>query len=100
MLLGFFILIAYALPLTINIYKLVKEKETRAKEGMKNMGLNEFTYFLSYFIIYFIINIIYAICNTFILAEAMTYIEKIYLFFLFLLFGLVIYALVFFFRVY
>ena len=87
MLLGFFILIAYALPLAINIYKLVKEKETRAKEGMKIMGLNEFTYFLSYFLIYFIINIIYAICNTFILAEAMIFIEKIYFFFFFLLFG-------------
>ena len=98
MLLGFFILIAYALPLAINIYKLVKEKETRAKEGMKIMGLNEFTYFLSYFLIYFIINIIYAICNTFILAEAMTFIEKIYFFFFFLLFGLVVYSLVYFFQ--
>ena len=68
MLFGFFVLIAYALPLSINIYKLVKEKETRAKEGMKIMGLNEFVYFLSYFTIYFIINIIYAICNCFIIS--------------------------------
>ena len=98
MILGFFVLIAYALPLAINIYKLVKEKETRAKEGMKIMGLNEFTYFLSYFIIYFIINIIYALCNTFILSEAMPFIEKIYFFFFFLLFGLVIYSLVYFFQ--
>ena len=41
MLFGFFILIAYSLPLSINIYRLVKEKESKAKEGMKIMGLNE-----------------------------------------------------------
>ena len=35
LLLCFFTIVAYALPLTINIYRIVKEKETRAKEGMK-----------------------------------------------------------------
>ena len=39
--LGFSIFIAYALPLTINLYKIVKEKESRVKEGMKIMGLKE-----------------------------------------------------------
>ena len=42
-LLGFFVIIAYALPLSINIYRLVKEKESRVKEGMKIMGLKEST---------------------------------------------------------
>lgn len=97
-LLGFFVLIAYTLPLSINIYRLVKEKETRAKEGMKIMGLNELNYFFSYFLIYFIINILYSICNTFILKQAMNYIEEIYLFLFFLLYGLVIYSLVYFFQ--
>ena len=94
-LLGFFVLIAYSLPLSINIYRFVKEKETRAKEGMKIMGLNELNYFLSYFLIYFIINILYSISNTFIIKQAMNFIEEIYFFFFFFLYGLVVYSLVF-----
>ena len=98
MLFGFFVLIAYALPLSINIYRLVKEKETRAKEGMKIMGLKELHYFFSYFLIYFIINIVYSICNALIIKQSMTYIEGIYFLFFFFLYGLVIYSLVYFFQ--
>ena len=98
MLLGFFVLIAYTLPLSIYINKLVKEKESKAKEGMKIMGLNELNYFLSYFIIYFILNLVYSICNTFIIREVLTYIEGVYIFFFFLLYGLMIYSLIFFFQ--
>ena len=98
MLLGFFVLVAYALPLSIYINKLVKEKESKAKEGMKIMGLNELDYFLSYFIIYFIMNLVYSICNTFIIREVLTYIEGVYIFFFFLLYGLMIYSLIYFFQ--
>ena len=98
MILGFFMLIAYALPLSINIYRLVKEKESRVKEGMKIMGLKESTYFLSYFIIYLFFNLIYSICNTFLLKKAMFYIEKLYLFIFFYLLGLMIYSLIYFFQ--
>ena len=98
MLFGFFVLIGYALPLSINIYKLVKEKESRAKEGMKIMGLNELNYFFSYFIIYFVFNLIYSICNAFIIKKSLTYIETCYLFLFFFLYGLVIYSLVYFFQ--
>ena len=75
LILPLFILIAYAFPLCINIYRLIKEKESRAKEIMKLMGLNELSYFLSYFIIYFLINIIYALFNALILNEILNYIE-------------------------
>ena len=34
MLIGMFSIIAYAGPLIINLYRIVKEKETKAKEGM------------------------------------------------------------------
>ena len=94
----FFSIAAYALPLTINVFRIVKEKETKAKEGMKIMGLNELTYFLSYFIIYFITNLIYSIGNAFILKNIITYIETIYIFLLYFLYGLVIYALIYFFQ--
>ena len=98
LLLTFFTIIAYALPLTINLFRIVKEKETRAKEGMKIMGLNELTYFLSYFIIYFVINIIYSVANSFILKNVITYIQTIYIFILYFLFGLVVYGLIYFFQ--
>ena len=98
MLLGFFSLIAYAIPLSINIYRIVKEKETKAKEGMKIMGLSELTYFLSNFIIYFIKNIIYSIFITVILSFALTRIESIYIFIIYFLYGLVIFSLIFFFQ--
>ena len=98
MLLGFFSLIAYAIPLSINIYRIVKEKETKAKEGMKIMGLSELTYFLSNFITYFIKNIIYSIFITLILSFALKRIEPIYIFIIYFIYGLVIFALVFFFQ--
>ena len=98
MLLGYFSLIAYAIPLTINIYRIVKEKETKAKEGMKIMGLSELTYFLSNFIIYFLKNIIYSIFITLILSFALKRIESIYIFIIYFLYGLIIFALVFFFQ--
>ena len=93
-----FILVAYAFPLCLNVYKLIKEKESRAKEIMKMMGLDEFSYFFSYFIIYFIINIIQALLNALISKEVMNYIEFKYLFILFFLYGLVIFSLIFFFQ--
>ena len=98
LLLAFFSIIAYALPLTINIYRMVKEKETRAKEGMKIMGLSELTYFLSYFIIYFVINLFYSICNALVLKNVLIYIDTIYIFILYFLYGLVIYSLIYFFQ--
>ena len=98
MLLGMFSIIAYAGPLIINIYRIVKEKETKAKEGMKIMGLNELTYFLSNFIIYFIKNIIYSGFITLILSYAFKKIESNYIFLIYFLYGLVIYALIFFFQ--
>ena len=98
MLLGMFTIIGYAAPLIINIYRIVKEKETKAKEGMKIMGLGELTYFLSNSIIYFIKNIIYAGFITFILKYAIKRIESEYIFLMYFLYGLVIYALIFFFQ--
>ena len=97
-LLGIFILVAYAFPLSINIYRLIKEKESRSKEIMKMMGLSELNYFFSYFVLYFIINIIYSIFNTFIISASLQYIKSSFLFLFFFLYGLVIYSLVFFFQ--
>ena len=98
MLLGMFSIIAYAVPLIINLYRIVKEKETKAKEGMKIMGMSELTYFLSNFIIYFIKNLIYAGFITLVLSFGLKRLESQYLFLMYFLYGLVIFALVFFFQ--
>ena len=98
MLLGMFSIIAYAAPLIINIYRTVKEKETKAKEGMKIMGLSELTYFLSNFIIYFVKNLFYAVFITLILSFSLKRIEFLYIFLMYFLYGLVIFALFFFFQ--
>ena len=93
-----FILIAYAIPLSINIYRLIKEKESRAKELMKIMGMGDFYYYFSYFVIFFIFNIIHALLNSITIKYVFTYIELGYLFILFFLYGLAIFSLIFFFQ--
>ena len=98
MLLGMFSIIAYAGPLIINIYRIVKEKETKAKEGMKIMGLSELTYFLSNFILYFIKNIIYSGFITLVLKFALKRLGSSHIFLMYFLYGLVIFALIFFFQ--
>ena len=98
MLLGMFSIIAYAVPLIINLYRIVKEKETKAKEGMKIMGLSELTYFLSNLIIYFVKNLIYAGFITLILSFGLKRLDSIYIFLMYFLYGLVIFALIFFFQ--
>ena len=59
----FFILIAYMGHLCIYAYKMVLEKETKAKEGMKIMGLTDGIYFMSYFIQYTVIALFDAVIN-------------------------------------
>ena len=96
--LGFFLIITYAIPLTRYIFIMVKEKETKAKEGMKIMGMSETYYFLSYFIQFFILNLLYTIVNSLILNLVFKYIPFIYILLFFFLFGMNIFGLVYFFQ--
>ena len=94
----FFIVIAYMCPLCLYVLRMVREKETKAKEGMKIMGMSESTYFLSYFIQFFITNIFYTVCNSIIMKLIFTHVGFEFLFFTFLLWGLNVFALAFFFQ--
>ena len=94
----FFIVIAYMSPLCLYVLRMVTEKESRAKEGMKIMGMSEGTYFLSYFIQYFVINIFYTIGNGVVIHFVFTHIPIWYLFLTYFLWGLDIFALAFFFQ--
>lgn len=53
--LPFFMLLIYILPMYRLISAVVSEKETKARESMKMMGLNDFSYWLSWFVYYTII---------------------------------------------
>ena len=97
-LLGFFIIISYAIPFSINIYKEIHFRETKKKEYLKSMGVKEIIFFMTSFVKSLIINIFQSIfCALFshlILKQS----QYIYLFFIFLLFGLVMFSMVYFFQ--
>lgn len=78
--------------------KMVVEKESRSKEVMKIMGRGEGTYFLSYFVEFFVINIIYAFALGYITSLMFYQIPYLYLVLYLWLFGLNVFALVFFFQ--
>ena len=94
----FFVVIAYMCPLCLYVLRMVREKETKAKEGMKIMGMGEGIYFLSYFIQYFIVNIIYSVANTIIISQVFRHVNFIFIFLFFFLWGLCVFSLAFFFQ--
>ena len=92
------IIVAYMAPLSLNVYRIVGEKESKIKETMKIMGLGELEYFLSYFIQYIIISLIVSFINTFLFKVTFKHIPFHFLYFLILLWALDIFALVYFFQ--
>ena len=92
----FFIIVAYMANLCLYVYRMVSEKESRAKEGMKIMGLEEGIYLLSYFLQYLIINIFVSIINTIIVNFIFKTIPFYYIYILFFLWGMNVLALAFF----
>ena len=92
------IIIAYMIPLILYVYKIVEEKESKTKEGMKIMGLGESEYFLSYFIQYIVIYFFIALINSYLLSKVIKNIAWIYLFITIFLFSLNVFALIYFFQ--
>ena len=97
-LLGFFIIISYTIPMSINIYKQINIKETEKKSYLKTMGIPEIIFFLTNFIRSFLINIFHAIFASLIVNSILKQAQYIYLFIILLLFGLVIISMTFFFQ--
>lgn len=56
--LPFYLMIIYLIPFYYLTSKIASEKESKAREGMKMMGLQDSVYYLSWFILYFSITII------------------------------------------
>ena len=94
----FFLIIAYMCPMCLYVYRMVSEKENKSKEGMKIMGLNEDTYFLSYFIQYVIITLFDSIINTIILSFIFTKVPFYFLFVILILWTLDLFAMIYFFQ--
>ena len=55
-LLAFFILVMYIPPVYRTVYRIVAEKENRAKESMRMMGLKDLPYWASWWVYYTIVN--------------------------------------------
>ena len=51
----------YILPVFTTVSLIVKEKESRAKESMRMMGMTDFPYWFSWFFYYSILNTIYSL---------------------------------------
>ena len=94
----FFLVIAYMCPLCLYVYRMVSEKESRAKEGMKIMGLGEGTYFLSYFLQYLVINVFVSLINAVIFQFIFTKFPFYFLFIILFLWAMNVFALAFFYQ--
>ena len=83
-----FLLLIYIPPVYNMTFKIVREKESRAKETMRIMGMTDMPYWLSWFAFYTIINTVVSSLAWFILLfNVVTYSNPIYLFWLFWLYG-------------
>ena len=92
--LPFFMLLMYILPVYRLISNIVSEKETKARESMKMMGLSDTSYWFSWFVYYFIIVLIISIACTIILsANVFTYSNKGIIFLYFFIYGLSLFGL-------
>ena len=94
----FFLVIAYMCPLCLYVYRMVAEKESRAKEGMKIIGLGEDTYFLSYFLQYLVIHLVVSLINTIIVQFIFTKTPFYFLYIIFFLWSMNVFALAFFYQ--
>ena len=90
--------LAFMVPLSLYIYKMVYEKESRVKEGMKIMGLGEGIYYFSYFIQFIAFDFIISILSSFLLKVVYEKIPIYFLQILIFLYDLDIFALVIFFQ--
>ena len=95
---GVILVMAYMSPLSLYVYRMVGDKETKIKESMKIMGLEEGQYFLSYFIQYTVINVFSSLINAGLFTVFLDCIPYYYLFVTLLLWSLNVFALIYFFQ--
>lgn len=90
----FFMLLIYILPLYRLISNVVSEKESKARESMKMMGLVDFSYWASWWVYYFIVvTIISALCIFVLSFNVIKYSNKGLVFLFFEIYGLSLFGL-------
>lgn len=97
-LLPFFVVIAYLSPLIIVVFRMIREKETKVKEGMKIMGLTESSYFFSWLSYYVCLTTFHAVLNSAILMGLFKFVPFGYVFLFFWLYGMCIFSMAYFFQ--
>jgi ATP-binding cassette subfamily A (ABC1) protein 3 len=92
--LPFFMLLMFILPVYRLISSIVAEKESKARESMKMMGLSDLSYWASWFTYYLIIVLIISIICTIILsANVFRYTNRGLIFLYFFIYGLSLFGL-------
>lgn len=83
-----FLLLAYIPPVYNMTFKIVREKETRAKETMRIMGMTDLPYWMSWFVFYTLINtIVSTLAWAILLPAVINYSRPFYLWIFFWLYG-------------
>lgn len=86
-LMAFFMFLMFIVPVYRLAYRIVNEKETRARESMKMMGLTDTSYWLSWLAYYACVVFGISLISTFILAS-LAKSDSLLVFLLFFIFGL------------
>jgi ATP-binding cassette subfamily A (ABC1) protein 3 len=93
--LPFFILLIYILPVYRMISRIVSEKESKARESMKMMGMSDTPYWLSWFTYYLIVvTIISILCIIILSINVVVYSSKGIIFAYFWIFGMSIFGMI------
>mmetsp|Transcript_270 Transcript_270/g.475 ORF Transcript_270/g.475 Transcript_270/m.475 type:complete len:855 (-) Transcript_270:2340-4904(-) len=82
----FFFMIIFLIPFYYITSKIASEKESKSREGMKMMGLDDSTYFLSWFFIFFLISVLVSLIVTLLSCLGVFLGINIFLFFVFSVF--------------
>jgi hypothetical protein len=91
---SFFMLLMYILPVYRLISNIVSEKESKARESMRMMGLSDASYWLSWFTYYLIIvTIISVLCIIILSANVFKYSNRGYIFLYFWVYGMSLFGL-------
>ena len=87
-LLPLFILLAYIPPVYNMTFKIVREKESRAKETMRIMGMTDLPYWMSWLVFYTVINtLVSTLAWACLLPAVINYSQPFYLWLFFWLYG-------------
>ena len=87
-LLPLFLLLAYIPPVYNMTFKIVREKESRAKETMRIMGMTDLPYWLSWLVFYTVINtIVSTLAWVCLLPAVINYSQPFYIWIFFWLYG-------------